>query len=212
MSKVGLTEIICIIDKSGSMQSIAEDAIGGFNSFLAQQKAFKGEASFTLVLFDTAYNKLYDGVDIQSVIPLTMKVYLPNGCTALLDAIGKTVDAVGKRLSETSEEKRPEKVIVVILTDGLENSSTDYTKEQINKMITHQREVYKWEFLYLAANQDAFQEGSKYGVSVNQTSNYPANGKGIKHIYTLTGQTVSSYRSGGSADIKNNNGGDNDNR
>ena len=193
--KKGLSEIVCIIDRSGSMATIRDDAIGGFNTFLAEQKKLPGEARLTLILFDDEYIKLYDGMNIQDVPDLNETTYIPRGMTALLDAIGKTITAVGERLRNTPEDERPEKVIVPILTDGMENDSKEYkSKDKIFKMVNHQKDVYKWEFIYLAANQDAVQEGTNYGINAKDCFNFVASGIGTRAAYSSMNATVKSYR------------------
>lgn len=137
-----LTEIICVIDRSGSMGAIRSDAIGGFNTFLRDQQQESGTARMTLVLFDHEYEIRYDAVPLQEVEPLDTTTYVPRGTTALLDAVGRTIDDVGKRLADTDESERPAQVIIAILTDGLENASSDYSWERVSKMIEHQREKY----------------------------------------------------------------------
>ena len=135
--KEGLTEIISIVDRSGSMQSILDDAIGGFNTFLAAQQRQPGEAKLSLILFDHEYQVVHQAVDIQQVEPLNQDTYVPRGSTALLDAVGKTIDAVGERLAATAESERPSQVIVSILTDGYENASQTYSKPKVAEMIKH---------------------------------------------------------------------------
>ena len=193
-------EIVAIIDKSGSMDSIKEDAIGGFNSFLNDQKMVDGEADFTLVLFDDQYNMLIDGKDIQKVEPLNEKTYRPSGMTALLDAVGRTIDRVGERLDETPEEEKPSKVIFFILTDGLENSSSDYSRERIKEMIEHQESKYSWEFIYGGANQDAFAEAGSLGIRGANTMNFASTGKGVRNAYMSNSALVTSYRTGTPSD------------
>lgn len=170
--KENLTELVFVLDKSGSMSSMSAESIGGFNAFLEAQKKLPGEAKLTLVLFDHEYSVIYSGKDIREVKPLDDKIYSPRGTTALLDAVGRTVDDVGKRLHDTVEQERPSKVLVTILTDGLENASKDYTKKKLSEMISHQREKYSWEFIFLAANQDAFAEGTNLGISGHLSMNY----------------------------------------
>ena len=167
-----LTEIICIIDESGSMALKASDAIGGFNDFLKKQKKLKDECKFTLVLFDTEYKLVYDGADIKDVAPLNSATYSPGGCTALLDAVGKTIDTVGARYAKTAEKSRPGNVLVCIITDGEENSSREYKKSDICDKITHQTDKYSWKFIFLGANQDAFAEAGGMGITMNCTMNY----------------------------------------
>lgn len=196
--KDDLCEIVCIVDRSGSMQPIRKDAIGGFNKFLEDQKKLSGEAQLSLVLFNTEFNQVHAGVPIADVPELTDDTYVPAGMTALLDAVAKTIDEVGTRLAELPEDERPAKVVVCILTDGCENSSREYTLAQVKEKITTQREQWGWEFIYLGANQDAFAEGAKLGVSVHLTSNYPATSKGLRTAYAAGGQMVSNLRSDGS--------------
>ncbi len=188
-------EIVCIIDRSGSMASIKQDAIGGFNTFIEGQKAVAGTANVTLVLFDDQYEVVYENVELSKVESLTEKTFVPRGMTALLDAIGKTINSVGERLSKTDEKDRPEKVMFCILTDGAENASTEFRKNIIKDMITHQREKYSWEFVFLAANQDAFTSADNIGISKNYTSNFVADGLGTRGAFRDATLYCSSYRS-----------------
>lgn len=192
--KKGLSEIICIIDKSGSMSSIKSDAIGGFNTFLKEQQALKGEATLTLVQFDTSYEIVYENEPIQNVKPITEETYRPGGMTALLDAVAKTIDNVGRRLSNTPEKNRPEKVIVSILTDGEENSSRKFNLKDVKDRISTQKNIYKWEFIYLGANQDAFAEATKLGIASIDTIQFDADAIGIRKAYNDMSQTTLSYR------------------
>ena len=146
-----LTEIACVIDRSGSMESMKAEAIMGFNAFLQEQKAAPGDVRFTLVLFDNEYLKVVDHKPLQSVQPLTDKTFEPRGTTALLDAMGRTIDEIGARLSKTPEHDRPSKVIIACMTDGAENASKHYSNDKLAKMIEHQRTVYNWEFIFLGA-------------------------------------------------------------
>ena len=191
-------EIVCVIDRSGSMASISQDAIGGFNTFLAEQKKVPGEATLTYVQFDTDYEVVHENKPLNDVPDIDSKTYVPRGATALLDAIGKTIESVGKRLSGLAESLRPDKVIFVILTDGEENSSHEYSKAKIKEMITHQKDVYQWEFIFLAANQDAFAEGVKLGIDIKDTSNFAATGKGVRQAYGIATASAAAYRSEGS--------------
>lgn len=196
MAKTNHTEIVCIIDRSGSMESIKNDAIGGFNTFLDAQKKVPGTASVSLVLFDNEYLNPIKNQDIKAVEPLTSKTFVPRGGTALLDAIGRTLNEVGARLSTTPENDRPEKVMVCILTDGQENSSREFTRPKIKEMIEHQRDKYKWEFAFLAANQDAFAEAGSMGISANMTANFTPDAAGTKRAYASLDMMATSYRSG----------------
>lgn len=192
--KKDLTEIVCIIDKSGSMWPLKDDVIGGFNNFLEEQKKVKGKAKITTTVFDTTYEILYNGKSLNEVEPLNEDTYAPSGMTALLDAVGRTVDEVGKRLKDTEEDKRPEKVIVVIMTDGEENSSKEYERKQIKEKIEHQQDKYKWEFVFLGANIDAFAEANSFGISAINTQQFAATGDGIKDTYCCMSNAVRSYR------------------
>lgn len=188
------TEIVCVIDRSGSMAPLTKDSIGGFNSFLESQKEIPGEATLTLALFDHEYSVVHDNVNLQEVPNLNSDTYVPRGMTALHDAIGRTMDTVGVRLSNTPEQDRPEKVIFVILTDGAENSSQEYQQDKIAEMIKHQREVYNWEFVFLAANQDAFETGGSLNISRGMTMNYSATSKGVTDAYCSASASVADLR------------------
>lgn len=175
-----LVEVVCVTDRSGSMEAIRSDAIGGFNSFLSSQQEHPGEARFTLVLFDHEYDLIHDCVDIQDAPPLDGDTYAPRGTTALLDAVGRTIDDVGKRLSQTPEPERPAKVIVSILTDGLENASRNYDNVRIAEMITHQQDKYGWEFIFLAANQDAIATAKSMSIRPEDAISYEASPAGVR--------------------------------
>lgn len=181
--KKGLTEIVCVLDRSGSMGSIMSDAIGGLNSFITEQKKLDGDATITMALFDDGYDIIHDNVDINNVSEIGSDVYFPRGMTALYDAIGKTVTSVGQRLSKTDESERPEKVIVAILTDGLENCSREYESDTIQKIIKEQEDKYNWQFVYLAANQNAFDVGSQFGMKHHNSINFNATAKGAKNAF-----------------------------
>jgi len=194
MSKKNLTEIVAIIDRSGSMSILTNDAIGGFNTFLNEQKKVPGDANFTLVLFDDKYDLVHDGKGINDVPDLNDKTYVPRGSTALLDAIGKTITTVGERLSNTQEDQKPEKVIVAILTDGEENASKEYKRKHILDMINHQRDKYSWEFIFLAANQDAIQEGMKFGIHAHDSVTWTASSVGVTRGYASLCNMTTNYR------------------
>ncbi len=166
-----LSDITVILDRSGSMQSIQSDAEGGLNAFISKQKEQPGRANFTLVQFDDKYEVVHSGVPIRQVPHCKL---VPRGNTALLDAVGRTINEVGDRLSKTPESDRPGLVVIVILTDGLENASREFSSAKIKEMIDHQREVYKWQFTYLGANQDAFAVAAKMGIPTAGTSPYAA--------------------------------------
>lgn len=195
--KKGLCEIIVVADRSGSMEVIKNDAIGAFNNFLEEQRKAPGEALLTYAQFDDAYDIVHLGVPIKDVPKLNHSTYSPRGSTALLDAVGRTIDEVGKHLSDTPENRRPERVVFVILTDGQENSSKIFSRIQIFDKIKLQREAYKWEFLFLAAGPDAFEEAAAIGMLQNQTYQY-AQGSGHAHnaSVTLMSRCVADYRAG----------------
>ena len=151
-----LTELVFILDRSGSMAGREQDTIGGFNGMIEKQKALAGEARVTTVLFDSVSKVLYSRASLRDVKPLTEKEYYARGSTALLDAVGTAIDVVGAQLRDTPEAERPAKVIVIITTDGAENASREYSLEEVKEKIAHQKEKYSWEFLFLGADIDAF--------------------------------------------------------
>lgn len=170
------TDITFLLDRSGSMQHIAEAAVEGFNSFLEKQLQEHDEtpARISLVLFNTLYDAKFISVLAPDTPRLSIQSYRPNGKTALLDAIGKTVDETGVRLASMSEEERPGKVIIAILTDGLENASHNYSLKQVSELIGHQREVYKWDFLFLGANQDAIATATELNINRSDAATFEA--------------------------------------
>lgn len=188
------SEIICIVDRSGSMHSIKDDAIGGFNQFLEDQQAVPGEANLTLVLFSHEYILVHDAVPLPQVEPLTDKTYQPSGSTALLDAVGRTIDDVGKRLAKTAEPERPSQVIVAILTDGQENASSDYSKTRLAEMIQHQEEKYAWQFFFLGANIDSFSTAGGLNIKKAQTANFVATAEGVRNAYKQQSEWVTRAR------------------
>ncbi len=164
-----LTDLTIIMDRSGSMQDCRQEAENGINRLIEEQKQEKGDCNFTLVQFDDLYNVLYDGVPIADVDKVQLE---PRGMTALLDAVGKTLNTVGSRLASLDEDNRPGLVMVVIVTDGQENASREFRLEQIREMITHQQEKYNWQFTFLGANQNAFAAGHQLGISATQSASY----------------------------------------
>lgn len=203
-----LTDITLILDRSGSMADLQTDVIGGINSFIKQQKeCVHGEAVFTLFQFST--NPFTSTVametvttkPIKEVLPLNKSDYFPNGGTALLDAIGEVVTKTGQRLRNLPEYARPSKVLIVIMTDGLENSSRKYGNAQIKEMLRHQQDVYNWEIVYLGANQDSFDVGAQYAIKPAYTQNIAYSSEGIMHGFTLASNSAVSCRSGGTAEV-----------
>lgn len=188
-----LTDITVVLDRSGSMASVADDTRGGFDTFVADQKKAPGEAVLTLVQFDDTYEFVYTARPIRDIGKLDFQ---PRGSTALLDAIGRAINTTGERLSRMDESARPGKVVFVILTDGQENASRDFTKTKINEMITHQRNKYKWEFVFLGANQDAIQEASAIGISSLNAMNYAHTAKGVNAAFTATSSNLTAVRGG----------------
>ena len=195
------TDVTVIVDRSGSMQDIASDVIGGFNAFLADQQRQPGHCRLTLVQFDDRYETVYAAQPIGEAPRLTAHTFQPRGSTALLDAIGRTIDTTGARLKALSEDERPDRVVVVIVTDGLENASTDFTRERVFSMISTQQDVFKWSFLFLAANQDAIAEGARVGIAAQQSLNFAANGAGIRAASRSMSEAVSSFRASGQAEF-----------
>jgi uncharacterized protein YegL len=191
-----LTEIIFVLDRSGSMSDLTNDTIGGFNSFLEEQRKEVGEAKLTTILFDDKYEILHDGIDLINVGNLTNKEYYARGMTALFDAVGKTIKTVGERLSKTEESDRPNKVVFVITTDGQENSSKEFTKETIKEMITKQTDKYNWQFLFLGANIDSAREASAIGIKGMYSVKYTASAAGTDSLYRSVSKTVSNVRGG----------------
>jgi hypothetical protein len=177
-----LTEIVFILDRSGSMGGLENDTIGGFNGFVKKQ-AEAGQTILTTVLFDDKYEILYNGVDAGSVT-LTDREYFTRGSTALLDSVGKTIYDVGRRLNDTAEEARPGKVIFVITTDGLENASREFSYDDVNRMITHQTEKYGWEFVFMGANIDVVKEGRKLGIKDDQSFSFASTTRGICAMFS----------------------------
>ena len=200
--KKDFSVIVCVLDRSGSMGSIVDDSIGGFNTFLKEQQEEPGEAKMTMVLFNHDYEIIHDFVDIKKVKPLTTKTYVPAGTTALLDAVGRTVDSLGDKLRDMDEKDRPENVIMVILTDGMENSSRDYARSAIKEKIEHQQDKYNWKFIFLGANQDAFAEAGGIGIRGQFVANYAADSFGTLGAYSSSSRAVKSIRRNCANDIK----------
>lgn len=197
MTDQNLTEIICVVDRSGSMEVARDDFIGGFNTFLKEQKKQPGKALLTYCQFDTEYEIVHNGKSIGDVPEINKDTYVPRGGTALNDAIGRTLNEVGARLKNTPENQRPGKVIVVILTDGQENSSKEFTTSRIKAMVEEQTAKYNWQFVYLGANQDSFATSAGYGVLASNTMNYSQQNHGTAQVYASISNSVSTFRSTG---------------
>lgn len=166
------TSIAVILDRSGSMEFVAQDTIGGFNTFLRQQQDAPDDADISLYQFDYEYTPVYESVPVKEAPLLTNKTYVPRGSTALYDAVGRTVNALGSRFSSLPENERPNKVMVIIMTDGHENASREFTHSQIESMIKKQQDVYSWEFVYIGATLDAVSVGTGLGVKAGSTLRY----------------------------------------
>ena len=192
--KKNLTEIVFILDRSGSMAGLEDDTIGGFNAMIQKQKAEDGEAYVSTVLFDNHTEVIHDRVDIQKIQPMTRRDYYVRGCTALLDAVGKAIHHIGNVHKYAREEDRPEKTIFVITTDGMENASREYTYDRVRQMIEHEKEKYGWEFLFLGANIDAAREAARFGITEDRAANYHADHQGTAVIYEAMSEAVCNVR------------------
>lgn len=195
--KRNLTEIVFILDRSGSMAGLEKDTIGGFNSLIDRQRKEEGEANVTTVLFDDKIETLNRRISIQDVKKMTENEYYVRGCTALLDAIGQSINYMGNAQKYAKEEDRADKVLFVITTDGYENASKEFSYEKIRSMIQHQKEKYKWEFIFLGANIDAIDTASQFGIDEEHASYYVADSVGTKLNYKAMSMAISSYRANG---------------
>jgi len=189
-----LTDITIILDRSGSMESVRSDTIGGFNSFLDEQQKTEGDAVLSLVQFDNQYDILYSGKDIKQADKLSMSTFQPRGSTALYDAIGRTINVTGDRLAELPESERPDKVVCVIMTDGFENASREFDSIKIAEMIREQTENYNWQFLFVGANQDAILSAKAIGIAATHSMSYAPTSEGTKAVYASMSANLSSYR------------------
>lgn len=200
--KSDYTHIAVILDRSGSMASLIDDIIGGFNKFLEEQKKLPGQATLTLVQFDDQYDVLADFVDIQKVPPLSRDVYCERGWTALLDAVGVTITKVGEKIAAMPEDQRPSKVLISIYTDGQENKSKEYKLEQIRQMVKLQRETYSWEFTFTGVGIDAFAEAASLGIDPSLVGQVSHDSKGAVRSMNLCSVGASSYRQGGAGALR----------
>lgn len=193
--KKGLTELVFILDRSGSMSGLESDTIGGYNAMLEKQKKEPGEAIITTVLFDDKYELLHDRINLPGIAPITDKEYFVRGSTALLDAVGRTINKIGNVQKHTAEEERAEHVMFVITTDGMENASREFGYEKVRQMIEHQKCKYGWEFIFLGANIDAIAAAEKFGIDKDRAVNYNADSEGTVLNYEVISETVSCLRS-----------------
>lgn len=191
------TSIGVIIDRSGSMSSLVADTIGGFNTFLSEQKALPGEADLTLVLFDNEYLVVHDGIKLADVPDLDRTTYVPRGSTALRDAIGRTINVMRADISAKPEDKRPGKVILLIITDGEENASKEYTADQIHKMLGEVQMNQGWEVTYFGANQNTQVVGQTMNLDAASSISYDSTSSGTRGAYTDMSARVTRSRTGG---------------
>ena len=192
--KKNLTEIVFILDRSGSMAGLEEDTIGGFNAKIEKQKGEAGEAIVSTVLFDHLSEVVHDRVERQKIRPLTRKEYYVRGCTALLDAVGRAIHHIGNVHKYAREEDRPERTLFIITTDGMENASRRYDYREVKAMIEQMREKYGWEFLFLGANIDAAREAARFGIRADRAANYHADHRGTAVIYEAVSDAVCNVR------------------
>jgi len=192
--KKGLTELVFILDKSGSMGGLETDTIGGYNSMLAKQQTVEGECHITTVLFDNNHELLHDRIDIKAVSPITEKEYQVGGSTALLDAIGRTIHKIGNAQKHTANDYQAEKVMFVIITDGEENSSREYSAEKVKAQIERQKKNYGWEFIFLGANIDAVETAGRFGISADRAQNYHADSEGVELNFRVMSEAVATFR------------------
>ncbi len=192
--KKNLTEIVFILDRSGSMAGLEDDTIGGFNAMIEKQKGEPGEAYVSTVLFDNVSEVIHDRVDIQKVEPMTRREYYVRGSTALLDAVGGAIHHIGNVHKYARPEDRPEKTLFVITTDGMENASRHYSYERVKMMIERNTDKYGWEFLFLGANIDAAKEAARFGIRADRAANYRADSTGTAVVYEAVSEAVCSVR------------------
>jgi len=190
----GLTEIVFILDRSGSMSGLEADTIGGFNSMIAKQKKEVGEAYVSTVLFDDRSEVLHDRISMDKVPVMTDEDYYVRGCTALLDAVGGAIHHIATVHRYAREEDRPEKTLFVITTDGMENASRHYSYEKVREMIKKQQEKYGWEFIFIGANIDAVQEAGRFGIREERAVNYVHDEVGTKTLYESVSKAVCAMR------------------
>jgi len=188
------TELVFILDRSGSMSGLESDTIGGFNSMLARQKDVEGKCYITTVLFDNEYELLHDRIEIQAVRPISDKEYFVGGTTALLDAVGRTINKIGNAQRNTAADYRADNVLFVIITDGQENSSREYSMRRIKEMIERQKSKYDWEFIFLGANIDAVETAGRFGITADRAQDFLADSEGVELNFRVMSETVACYR------------------
>ncbi len=192
--KNGITEMVFILDRSGSMGGLESDTIGGFNAMIEKQKKQEGKAYVTTVLFDHEIQVLHSRVELSEIPPMTDKDYTVRGTTALIDAIGTTIKRIKSMHKELPEKEVPEHTIFVITTDGMENASSQYSSKEVKKMIEHQKKKHNWEFLFIGANIDAVETAKHFGIDKNRAVNYKADARGTGVLYNAVSSVVGSVR------------------
>lgn len=196
--KKNLAELIFVLDRSGSMSGLETDTIGGYNAMLKKQMDEEGEAFITTVLFDDQYELLHDRINLKGVRPITEKEYFVRGTTALLDAVGKSIQKIINVQRNTAEDEKAEKVLFIITTDGQENASREYSYDQIRSMIEKQKTTYSWEFIFLGANIDAVSEAKKFGIDSSRAAQFHNDKEGIELNYKAVSEAICEMRSGNS--------------
>ena len=194
--KNNISELVFILDRSGSMSGLESDTIGGFNSLIEKQKKVEGKCYVTTVLFDSFYETIHDRVELSEIRPMTEKDYSVRGCTALLDALGSTIHHIAQIHKYARAEDVPEHVTFVIMTDGMENASRQYSSSKVKSMIEHEKEKYGWEFLFLGANIDAVETASHYGIGATRAANYRSTSEGTVRAYDVVSDAVCAQRRG----------------
>lgn len=194
------TEIAVILDRSGSMSTIAADTIGGFNTFIEEQKKIPGEAKISVYQFDTEFESLCRHVDLKEVVPLSSRTFVPRGSTALYDAMGRTINELGTYLSNKPESERPDKVVLLVMTDGEENASKEFNSEQIKQIVKDQTEKFNWQILFIGSNQDAVLSAGKVGISSLNAMTFAHSQKGVQNAYQSLSSNIGGYRSGATMD------------
>ena len=195
-----LTEMVFILDRSGSMSGLEADTIGGFNGMIARQKKEEGEALVSTVLFDDGIRVVHDRVPLQNVQPMTDRDYYVGGCTALLDALGGAIHHIAQIHKYAREEDRPAKTVFVITTDGMENASRRYSRDKVRRMVRHEQEKYGWEFLFLGANMDAVKEAGRYGIRKDRSVQYCIDPAGTDLNFRSIDRAMSGFRRGEEVD------------